>query len=841
MHPYGLRLASIVVVGFGRPFLTRLSFLVVCLSLNVGIRAQQQSLRPMEVDDLFKLKRIEVSDERDESFSPRGDTVAYCLDGNVWLYSVRQGASSKITDAEKDHMRFWRPVWSPQGDKLLMLSTRGNNGSFPHLWSWDRATGQLKPLGEEVWDEFYQPLWISNDQFVTRTLTLEYLKVESQAHSNPFRSQGFSILSSDTVKGGNGTSGKEEATESQAATRLVLVSISNGESRVLLKGEFIRDNPNVPYIDQSPSKKFFVAYSTQRLSDIGLQRKHGFHMLEAVNSVQLFTLTGPLKDKGLTEITSIAPGTVQWFPGKDRFVFIEIPDPKAPQKVRYRTYDAGTDQVQELETKGIIAAPDASVTDQYPNFARVNWDNRNRLIVYGTLGDRAKHRLDWWLIGEEGPINLTASMKESPSPLLRPTTDRSSFLMLEGGKLTRIYTDGKIEPVTRNVPGTVVSVKYYADPFSSDKDAIRYLILQTDQAASANLFHVDLKNNTLTAITRPDPLEAFRTLDAAGNRAVFETFNRDGNSVWVKGIGSSTSTLIAETNTFLRNIAEGEVKPFAYTSLNGERLWGWLILPLDYQRGKKYPLITWVYLNAVYDEKNPDLRNSTSISKYDPNNLQLWSAKGYAVLLPSMPAYRAAPPALPSIEKNPFMDLMNGVIPAVQHLVNTGVADPERLAVAGHSYGGFSSVGLIAQTKIFKSAIALAPVTNWLGGYGQLRTTARYADNADDYVEYPHNLYEQLLGVAPWKNPETYVRNSPLVYADRIETPLLLIHGDLDVALPMSESEQMYMALKHLGRKTRLIRYWGDGHTISQPPNIRHMWQQMFEWLEETGVPGGPR
>jgi dipeptidyl aminopeptidase/acylaminoacyl peptidase len=87
------------------------------------------------------------------------------------------------------------------------------------------------------------------------------------------------------------------------------------------------------------------------------------------------------------------------------------------------------------------------------------------------------------------------------------------------------------------------------------------------------------------------------------------------------------------------------------------------------------------------------------------------------------------------------------------------------------------------------------------------------------------------LGGPPWRDLWRYLRNTPLAYLDRIRTPLLIVHGDMDGA-PIQQGEEAFMGLYRLGRRAKFVRYWGEGHVISSTVNVRHLWSQIFDWLD---------
>jgi hypothetical protein len=89
------------------------------------------------------------------------------------------------------------------------------------------------------------------------------------------------------------------------------------------------------------------------------------------------------------------------------------------------------------------------------------------------------------------------------------------------------------------------------------------------------------------------------------------------------------------------------------------------------------------------------------------------------------------------------------------------------------------------------------------------------------------------MGSAPWRDLGRYLRNSPITYVDRVETPLMIINGDMDFAVPMQQAEEFFSSLYRQAKRARLVRYWGEGHSLSSPANIRDMWGRIYAWFDE--------
>ena len=88
------------------------------------------------------------------------------------------------------------------------------------------------------------------------------------------------------------------------------------------------------------------------------------------------------------------------------------------------------------------------------------------------------------------------------------------------------------------------------------------------------------------------------------------------------------------------------------------------------------------------------------------------------------------------------------------------------------------------------------------------------------------------MGNPPWKDLDRYLRNSPIFYVDRVRTPLMIIQGDLDY-VAMQQGEEFFMSLYRQGKRAEFVRYWGEGHVIESPANIRDMWTRIFAWFDE--------
>jgi dipeptidyl aminopeptidase/acylaminoacyl peptidase len=236
----------------------------------------------------------------------------------------------------------------------------------------------------------------------------------------------------------------------------------------------------------------------------------------------------------------------------------------------------------------------------------------------------------------------------------------------------------------------------------------------------------------------------------------------------------------------------GRAEAIEWHTLDGEVQRGALVLPAGYERGKRYPLIVKVYGgSAISDDLNRFGYASAAVE-----NLQLFATRGYALLVADSKLNAGTP----------MVDLMKSVMPGIDKVVEMGVADPARLGITGHSYGGYSALSLIVQSPRFKAAVMRAGFGNLLASYGHLEPSG--ANYGLAWAESGQGR----MGGNPWEFRERYLENSPILYLDRVATPLLIVHGDQDDAVPAFLADEIFTGLRRLGKPVSYARYAGENH-----------------------------
>ncbi|GAA4996411.1 alpha/beta hydrolase family protein [Actinopolymorpha pittospori] len=225
-----------------------------------------------------------------------------------------------------------------------------------------------------------------------------------------------------------------------------------------------------------------------------------------------------------------------------------------------------------------------------------------------------------------------------------------------------------------------------------------------------------------------------------------------------------------------------------------------VLMPAGNSRGDRLPAVMFLYPGGRVSGAAADFTGGA------PATLPLAAllTRGYAVLL-------AETPIGPEGQaENPLQELVDVTVPQVYHAAELGYVDLGRIALAGHSYGGYGTAAIISGTNIFRAAVAISGLYDLAGGYGW-----------NDFATMPSRFWyfetgQARMGTHPWASLERYLANSPYYQADRIHTPLLLIHGAEDSFCPVEDAGKLLNALKRLNRTATLAVYKGEGHVPTE-------------------------
>ena len=308
------------------------------------------------------------------------------------------------------------------------------------------------------------------------------------------------------------------------------------------------------------------------------------------------------------------------------------------------------------------------------------------------------------------------------------------------------------------------------------------------------------------------------SLSADGRRLAYRAVEgRTMGDVFLLETAIGRSTKLTEVNPELKDLALGQMKVVQWRSSDGMEIWGLLLTPPGWTPGRRVPMLVYCHGGpggGVTHGLFPQFMHT--VGQIDPYPTEALASAGFAVLFP-MPrggsgygeaGQRAIINAWGEAD---YRDIMAGV----DAMVSRGVADPDRLGVMGPSYGGYMTNWIVTQTNRFKAASADASISDVTDLYF-------LSDGGDFVAEYFQK---------PWENRESYVAHSPITWADRVKTPLLIQHGERDARVPIAGAWKYYRALKALGKTVEFDIYPRGGHVIYEPMLQREAMRRNLEWF----------
>lgn len=281
--------------------------------------------------------------------------------------------------------------------------------------------------------------------------------------------------------------------------------------------------------------------------------------------------------------------------------------------------------------------------------------------------------------------------------------------------------------------------------------------------------------------------------------------------LWLAGVDFREPVRLTDLDAQREGIAWGSSELVEWLSGDGRPLQGVLIRPGNYEPGKRYPVIVYFYelsSHRLHEFNEPVVNHRPSFPLYASN--------GYVIFLPDV-RFEVGRPGQSAVK---------ALVPGVQKLIDMGIADPARIGLHGHSWGGYQTAYVITQTDIFRTAVAGAPVANMTSAYGGIRWGTGIAR------QHQYETGQSRLSGSLWEARHDYIDNSPLFFADRVRTPLLIFHGDVDDAVPWYQSIELYLALRRLEKPVVFLQYRDEPHHPRRYANKLDWAMKMKEWFD---------
>ncbi len=270
----------------------------------------------------------------------------------------------------------------------------------------------------------------------------------------------------------------------------------------------------------------------------------------------------------------------------------------------------------------------------------------------------------------------------------------------------------------------------------------------------------------------------------------FEKYNRFPD-LWVADTNMKGAKQITDINPQMKDYNWGTTQLVNWVSYDGDSLQGFIIKPDNFDPKKRYPVLIYFYekmSDRMYAFEQPGNNHRPCFPTY--------VSDGYVIFLPDIKFK----------EGNPGRSSLDALLSGSRKLVEMGIADSTRIGLWGHSWSGYQAAYIITQTNFFKCAVAGAPVGNMTSAYGGIRRGSGLAR------QFQYEEWQSRIGGTLWDSLDAYIRNSPVFFADKVQTPLLMEFGDKDDAVPWEQGIELYLDLRRLNKNVILLEYRNEPH-----------------------------
>jgi dipeptidyl aminopeptidase/acylaminoacyl peptidase len=353
--------------------------------------------------------------------------------------------------------------------------------------------------------------------------------------------------------------------------------------------------------------------------------------------------------------------------------------------------------------------------------------------------------------------------------------------------------------------------------FDLDANAQRWspdgtsIVFTAGKRAYTEVFRYDLATGKYSQLTQQKTLQlGSRSRDG---RLVAVTMDSPSQpaEVYVSDSGFADFRKLTDANPQANEFSLGETEVVTWKSTDGMEIEGVLLKPVGFQAGKRYPML-------VVAHGGP---SGAYVNNYRVGGLeggQLWAGQGWAVLYPNPRGSTNYGEKFLQANINDwgggdYRDIMSGV----DAMIARGIADPERLAHIGWSYGGYMTAWVITQTNRFKAAMVGAGLTNMLSMYGT--------------NDIPNVLTTYFGGIPGKGTLALYTARSAMTFIDNVTTPTLILHGGNDERVPTGQAYELFRGLKDRGKTVELVFYPREGHGISEYHHVKDRLARIQDWI----------
>ncbi|MGX5914401.1 prolyl oligopeptidase family serine peptidase [Aliidiomarina sp. Khilg15.8] len=392
--------------------------------------------------------------------------------------------------------------------------------------------------------------------------------------------------------------------------------------------------------------------------------------------------------------------------------------------------------------------------------------------------------------------------------------DNSAFLAYDRFDIWKISVDGDAVNLTQRGRDDKMRFRVQRTDDEVGLNAAKPLLLHAyhDEEKYHGFYQLDVQSAELTQRLQNNKRYQYLDYVEAADRLLFtEEDFRQFPDIWSAPNDFSERTQLTDINPQIDQFKWGNAELIDWQTDDGEALQGIVIKPDDYDPERTYPVLVY-----YYEKYSQRLYHFNQMKVNHRPNFPFYVGQDYVVFLPDV-RFRLGAPGPSATES---------LVPGVQKLIDEGIADADAIGLHGHSWSGYQSAFVVTETDMFAAAVAGAPVSNMTSAYTGIRWGSGLAR------QFQYETGQSRIGPSMYEDLDPYIKNSPVFFADKINTPMVIQFGDDDGAVPWEQGIEYYLALRRLNKEVVMLHYEDEPHHLQRYANKIDYTVKMKEFFD---------
>lgn len=392
--------------------------------------------------------------------------------------------------------------------------------------------------------------------------------------------------------------------------------------------------------------------------------------------------------------------------------------------------------------------------------------------------------------------------------------DESAVLVYDRFDIWQLSLDGSNQNLTKT--GRIEQQRYRLqltdEELGLDPAKPQLLSMYSEATKDYGFAQLELAAANVTVLLQgPKRFDFVEALEQQQRYLFTEQSFRQFPDLWLATHDFSKRQQLTDVNPQQASFIWGDSHLIDWFTEDGERLEGVVITPDGYDASKTYPVLVY-----YYEQFSQRLHHFNQMKVNHRPNFPFYLGQDYVVFLPDVRFREGAPG--PSATES--------LLPGIDRLIELGIADPDAIGLHGHSWSGYQTAFVVTETDRFAAAVSGAPVANMTSAYSGIRWQTGLAR------QFQYETGQSRLAVSMYEDLAPYIKNSPVFFADKINTPMLIQFGDEDGAVPWEQGIEYYLALRRLGKEVVMLHYEGEPHHLQRYANKIDYSIKMLEFFD---------